>query len=304
MPPAAQGKDSLVGPDPAKALFPFKMRVLPMIRLRAPLAAAIIIACGALTAAPAAAQTAEERRQLDWSIDRGRLLFALDRVAWVATDDVRNRIPDLVGSGIAGYIVDSDDQGFTAIFYGREDERLVTVYRARIAASGVVDPRVFERGQRPALTPRQVRLVRAAEAARQTDVARCTQASPNLSVVPPATDGDPVDVYITAPQMRPGRVQFGGHHRISFDASGREIARRPFTRQCLEVPTPTAELRQRGAMLGFNHLLDPIPNEVHVFLALGAQQPLAVMTQEPRRTWEVTGSQIRLMPNASPAPPR
>jgi hypothetical protein len=274
-----------------------------MIRLRRPMAA-IAIACASMLAAPAAAQSAEERRQLDWSIERGRLLFALDRVAWVASDDIRNRIPDLVGAGIAGYVVDSDAQGFTAIFYGREGDNLVTVYRARIGARGVVDPVVFERGQRPALTPRQGRLVRALEAARQTETARCTQAAPNFSVVPPVTEQDPVDVYVTAPQMRPGRIQFGGHHRISFAADGREIARRPFSRQCIEVPTPPAELRQRGAVLGFNHVLDPMPNEIHVFIALGAQQPLAVMTQGPRRTWEVTGTQIRLMPVAATGPAR
>jgi hypothetical protein len=251
---------------------------------------------------PAAAQapapppvSAEEQRQLDWAVERGRLLFALDRAAWVATDDMRERIPDPAMAGLAGYIVDRDAEGFTAIFYGREDGRHVTIYRARIAGNGVTEPVVFAPGQRPALSPAQVRLARASEAVRAGPIGRCSEASPNVAIVPPAGPQDPIDVYITAPQMRSDRVQFGGHFRISYDASGREIARRPFTRTCLEVPIPPANVRSQGGMLGVSHLLDSRPNEVHVFIAMSRQQPLVVMTPEPNRVWEVTGEAIRLL---------
>ena len=210
------------------------------------------------------------------------------------------RIPDPAAAGVAGYIVDRDEQGFVAIFYGREDGRHVAIYRARIAGRGVADPVVFARGRRPALSPMQLRLARAGEAARAGSIESCTRDSPNIAIVPPAGPEDSVDVYITAPQMRTGLVQFGGHMRISYDAAGREIARRPFTRTCLEVPAPPLELRRQGAMLGFNHLLDPRPNEIHVFLALGAQQTLAIQTPEPDRLWQVTGDRIRLLQNGHP----
>ena len=254
-------------------------------------------------ASPCAAQTAEEQRQLEWARARGRLIFALDRVAWVATDDMRNRIPDPVAAGIRGYIVDRDENGFIPIFFGEEDGRLVAIYRARVAgAAGVSEPTVFAPGQRPVLSPRQVRLAQALNVVRQGQVARCTQATPNASVIPPERDGDPIDVYITAPQMREGFVQFGGHERISIGPDGREIARRPFTRSCLEVPVPPEALRRRGAMLGFNHLLDPVPNEIHVFMAMAARQPIVIITRDPDRTWQVTGGGITLMREGAPEP--
>lgn len=263
--------------------------------------AGLALAAAALTALPAAAQCAEEKQMLDWATARGRMIFALDRVAWVATDDLRNRVPDLQAAGIRGYIVDRDESGFIPIFYGDEDGKLVAIYRARVAGPrGVSNATLFRPGERPALTPRQVRLVRALDAVRQGQIAGCGRASPNVSMIPPDGEGGVIDAYVTAPQMRPGFVQFGGHHRISIGPDGKEIARRPFTRTCLEVPVPPESVRKQGGMLGFNHLLDPIPNEVHVFLAMSLEMPIMVVTRQPDRMWEVSGNGIKLVQEGAP----
>jgi len=262
---------------------------------------AIALTAAVPSASPALAQTAEEQRMLDWARERGRLIFALDRVAWVATDDMRNRIPDPLAVGVRGYIVDRDENGFIPIFFGEEDGRLVAIYRARVAGpGGVSEPTVFAPGQRPALTPRQARLVQALNIVRQGQVARCTQAAPNVSIIPPESDGDPIDVYVTAPQMRQGFLQFGGHERISIGPDGREIARRPFTRTCLEMPLPPEAMRRQGAMATFNHVLDPVPNEIHVFLAMAARMPIGIVTRNPDRTWQVTGDGITLLQEGAP----
>lgn len=255
----------------------------------------IALMMAAIVPTPAAAQNADERKQIAWALERGRLIFALDRSAWVATDDARSRIKDFENPGLRGYVVDRQPQGFVVTFFGSEGSGLVAIYRARIGSRGVIEPIVFAAGQRPSLTAREMRLARTMEAFRKGPITRCTQDSPNVAIIPPAGDDDPIDVYVTAPQMKPGRVQFGGHERISFDASGSEIARRPFTRTCLEVPAPPPELRRQGAMLGVNHLLDPVPNEIHVFLAMAAQQPLVVMTDGTKRMWKVTGEEIKLI---------
>jgi len=269
--------------------------------MRSLLLAILLAATTAAGASPVAAQTAAEQRQLDWARERGRLIFALDRVAWVATDDLHNRVPDPVAAGIRGYIVDSDEGGFIPIFFGEEDGRLVAIYRARVAGpGGITEPAVFAPGQRPALTPRQARLAQTLMAVSRGRVVRCTQAAPNVSIIPPERDDAPIDVYITAPQMRQGFVQFGGHERISIGPDGREIARRGFTRSCLEVPAPPEEVRRQGGMLGVSHLLDPVPNEIHVFLAMAARMPIVVMTQNPDRMWNVTGEAVTLMQEGAP----
>ena len=55
----------------------------------------LLLACLCLAGitAPASAQTAEERAQLAWVVERGRLIFDLDRAAWVGTDDLLERLP-------------------------------------------------------------------------------------------------------------------------------------------------------------------------------------------------------------------
>ncbi len=108
----------------------------------------------------AAAQTPEERRQMEWAVERGRLIFALDRAAWVATDDLREHMPAEQQRDVRGYIVDRDAQGLVAIFYARDRDRLVAAYRGRIGPNGVSSRQIFPSGQRSALTPVQQRLAR------------------------------------------------------------------------------------------------------------------------------------------------
>jgi len=264
---------------------------------------AVTLAFAAIAAPSAWAQSAEEQRQLDWVFKRGQLLFVLDRAAWVATDDFAERVGDLGALGSLGYIVDRNAQGFTTLFFSRDGDKFVAIYRARIGANGVVDPEVFARGSRPELTPVQARMARAVLGVRETKLSGCSGSNPNISIVPPDNPQAPLDVYITASQMRDGHFEFGAHHRLSFDAQGREISRRAFTKSCLSAPVPSQDERKAGAMLGVSHLLDPLPTEVHVFIAMAAEQQIGVITENPRRLWGVSVEGIRLLQDNPPAFP-
>ena len=87
--------------------------------------------------APALAQTPDERARLDWAEQRGRLLYEVDRAAWVTTDDLRRRVPDLRSSGIRGWIVERDGAGYAVTFYAGEGDTRVAAYRARVANNRV-----------------------------------------------------------------------------------------------------------------------------------------------------------------------
>lgn len=250
----------------------------------------------ARTRAAPAALSVEEQRAVDRALKRGRLLFALDRAAWVATDDMRARVRDPVAAGVRGYIVDRDARGLTTIFFGREGERLVAVYRARMGASGVEQPEVFAAGARPALTPMQQRLARALESVRGVGgLERCSRQPLNAAIVPPDSLDAPIDIYLMTPQERSGALPFGGHQRITLAADGREVSRRSFARSCLTLTAPTAEQRRQGGMLSVSHFLDPVPTEIHVFTALAAGMPIGVIAERPPRVWEVTGERITLL---------
>ncbi len=259
--------------------------------------AVIVLAllAGQFLASPATAQPpgASEQQRLDWVLERGRLLFALDRAAWVATDDMLARIPDAANAGMLGYIVDRDSDGrLTTIFFGRENGGLVAAYRAAVGASGVENPEVYAAGARPPLTALQRRLAEAVLWARDNaaGLQRCNDRPFNIAAVPPSTSDGPIDIYLMTPQVDDS-LPMGGHHRITIGPDRRELSRRAFARSCLTIPPPP----QSGNAVGMvvSHLLDPHPTEIHVFTALAARTSVYIAVQSPERLFATDGRSIR-----------
>ena len=188
------------------------------MRIAAVTIALLLAAIPAALTPRAAAQTAEEQRQLDWALERGRLLFAVDRAAWVGTDDMFEHVPEAQQRALAGYVVDRDADGFLTIFYARDGDRLVAAYRGRIGGGGVASRDVFAPGERPELTPRQRRLARAleqlSEASLRLDM--CSRSRPNVAIIPPEASDGPIDLYVMTPQTETDELPAGGHHRITW----------------------------------------------------------------------------------------
>lgn len=243
---------------------------------------------------PAAAQTPEERAQLERIFDRGRLIYALDRAAWVATDDILSKVPNPAGAGIRGYIVERDREALAVIFYGGDREAPVAFYRARVENGRVVSSQVYPANARPPLTPVQRRMSTVRALAGSLGFSPC-QASFNTVVIPPDAPDAPIDLYLLTPQLSRDEWPAGGHFRVTFDADGRVAGSRAFTNSCINLGGP-----QRAAALVITHLLDPLPTEIHVFTALGSGLPLLVATVETRRTWEVDRRGIGLVEGAAP----
>jgi len=277
------------------------------MRLLAPLAAAAALL--ALAATPLRAQTPAESeeltpaegQELERVLQRGRLLFEIDRAAWVASDDLMRRIADPAAAGLRGYIVEPQGSGFDVIFYGGPPEALRAYYRARVENRRVTAAEVLEQGARPPLTAPQQRLVQARGAVSRIDGAPCTEAPFNVAIIPPSAADGPVDVYALTPQTQANVYPFGGHYRATVSASGEIVAQRPFTRGCANLPMEEPNGQRPEAML-ITHLLDPMPTEIHVFLSIWMGLPVYVGTGG--RVWEVTGNRIRPVQAEAAAPKR
>jgi hypothetical protein len=247
--------------------------------------------------APLSAQSTAEQAAIDFALARGRVLFAVDRAAWVATDDLRQKMPNFENAGLRGYVVDRDGDALHVLFYGGPADAPVAYYRARVERHRVVSSEVFPADRRPALTPLQRRLVAARDAAASSTRRRpCANAPFNSAVIPPATAHGPVDVYLLTPQLRTGEYPIGGHYRLTVAADGSIGGERAFANSCLAMDS------SRGvagggtpAAMVVSHLLDPVPTEIHVFTAIGARMPLYVAIARPDRLYEVTGERIRLV---------
>ena len=242
-----------------------------------------------LWAGPAAAQTAGEGAQLERTFERGRLIFALDRAAWVATDDMMARVPDPAGAGMRGYIVERDGSALAVVFYGGPREAPLAFYRARVENSRVVASQVYPADARPPLTPVQRRMSAVRAMAGSLGFSPC-QGSFNTVVIPPEAPDAPIDLYLLTPQLRRDEWPAGGHFLATVDADGTVSGSRAFTNACANLSGP-----EDISGLGMTHLLDPLPTEIHVFTALTSGLPVFVATIEGRRMWQVDAEGIRLV---------
>jgi hypothetical protein len=250
----------------------------------------IVILLAFCLAAPAAAQTPAERTRLDWVLERGRLIFALDDAAAVTSDDLRAR---RLTANTRGWTVERDGNALIVNYYARgEGDALVVAYRGRIERGRVVSREVFPEGARPLLTPVQRRMATAREAMEGFVYRRCTPPLLNVTVIPPENADGPVELYALAAQTEANVFPFGVHYRLTVSADGRIASQRPFTDGCMN--TPTREGGRRPRAVHITHLLDPLPTEIHVFMSVWTRLPLYVTADEPRRIWEVTGDRIRL----------
>lgn len=246
----------------------------------------------AATCASAFANDNDEAARLAWTLERGRLLFEIDRAAWVSTDDMLGQVRDAATSGMRGYIVERDQSGFIVTFYGGPSDAPIAFYRGVVRERRVVSREVFVASSRPLLTAMQKRLAIARDRASSLGRRSCNGHPFNTAVIPPDAQDEPIDLYLLTPQVRGDEFPFGGHFRFTIAGDGSVLSDRPFTNSCLAMQVPPGE---RPAALGVSHLLDPIPTELHVFTAMTSGFPIMVGTNHPDRAWWVTGEEMRLI---------
>ncbi|MFD1035203.1 hypothetical protein ACFQ15_11115 [Sphingomonas hankookensis] len=250
-------------------------------------------------AQPAAPISVEDRATLDRAAERGRLLAAYDRVAWLATDDLQPKLPDR-RNRLAGWVVDGPASGPTAIFYDRAQPPR-GLYSARLVGGKLVDTRVLS-GDAAILSPERLKLIAArAAASRALAAAKAPVCNGtfNTVVVPPAAAGDATMVYFLAPQKQANDMPIGGHFRVAVAADGTAGTPFAFSKGCMTFPPPSPQ--QRGAIGVVSTLTGPLPNETHSFAVEAYRRPLYVVVPgPPSRMFELEpGKPIR--PVAPPA---
>ena len=264
---------------------------------------AVLLAGAVLAGTPAAARqkkappppTAEESAQLQAIIARGNLLFDLDRAAWVATDDFAAKVGNLATSGGRGYVTEREGEGFVVTFYGGEEGSEVAIYVGHVAGGRVTSGALLTGEDRVPLTPAQKRLAAARRAGYAAGLQRCTAAPFNITAVPTESAEQPLELYLTSAQVETDVYPFGGHYLLTVAPDGKVKSTRKFTNACVNMSVPRNDNTQVPAALMIGHLLDPLPTEIHVFLARMLEMPVYVGTSSSNRLWEVQGNGIRLV---------
>jgi hypothetical protein len=245
-----------------------------------------------------ALSAAEERRLVAAASARGRLLAELARAGLLTTRDMLARISDPGAAGVVGWVSESEGNAIAVTYYDAGPDGPRAVYRGRVLGARVTNRETFlDPAARPPLSPTLARMAKARAAAEALELQACT-GDFNLLVVPPANPRAPIDVYHLSAQTDRGRVPIGGHFRSTVDAGGDVTETRAFTNRCLDADAPAPAEGAPPAPIAVVHLLDPVPTEIHAFLAASGGRPLVVVTGDGERDqWLVTPEAIaRLRP--------
>lgn len=238
------------------------------------------------------AQPDSESARIAWTAERGRLLFDIDRAAWVGTDDMLARIPNAGSGGMRGYVVEREGAGYSVIFYGGPAAAPVAFYRGRVEGGRVVSRDIFPADARPRLTPLQQRLAGLRDLVPSLERQPCGDRPFNTAAIPPDTPDGPIDLYLLTPQVRANNYPLGGHYRFTIAADGRVLSDRAFSNSCIDLGPPPGDQSGPNAVMFITHSLDPIPTEIHVFTSLTAGAPLGVGIVESRRMWWIEEGRI------------
>jgi hypothetical protein len=261
-----------------------------------------IVAGFALIGGTAAAQTAvappitaAEQVAIDQAERRGQLIYAYDRAAWLASDDLKAKMPDSLTKA-GGWIVDGPATTPELVFIDRAQPVPHAIYVADFKDGKLTSSHPVSGGD-AVLSPARLALAaalhEASAAAQLAGVQPCGAATFNSVVLPPERAGDPTLVYLLTPQTNRDAFPIGGHFLVEISADGSAGPVQPFARSCLDVQS-----RQGGheaVLMAVSDLLHPTPTELHVFMSFAAQKPLAVMALTSNRLWVVAGPRVRAL---------
>lgn len=265
--------------------------------------AAALLALAAVPAAAADPQVnAEESALLQQAMNRGALIFAYDRAAWQATDDMLAKVANPERK-ISGWIVDGPAEAPTVVFHDSDPTEPKAVYIVAFERGRIASARELGASDDRTLSPERKGMILAKAAATKRllkdKVARCSDEPFNSVVLPPERAGGPTLVYFLTPQADLKAVPFGGHYLFEVAADGKASAARRFTNSCILMETKAPGAGSRTQALIISHLLDPVPTEIHVFSSLAAALPVNVVTTKSDRIWEVAPPKITLRGKAN-----
>lgn len=268
---------------------------MKLLALVAPLAALLL-------SAPALADPSKSELAAASAAEvRGAEIYAYDQAAWHSTDQLHDdmgmahlSLETLLARGFAGFIVEPAADGLLlATYYGKKDGKTFAIARYWMAGSAVKRGGLVSASDDSALSPLALKLVerrdQALAIAQADDVGICTDARPNTVVLPPRADGS-IPVYLMSAMVKNGSFPGGGHYLYVFDPAGKLVSKRPFAKSCVMVEWDNVPKGADG--VGFTYLLDPQPNEIHVFISLNMPIPLAVLTSSNRELWWVDHGRI------------
>jgi hypothetical protein len=269
----------------------------------------LLLITAAVLATPAMADpTAQQLAAAKDAEARGAEIYAYDQAAWHSTDQfqidlkkAKLSLEQVSEQGLRGYVVEPAEKGLLLVtYYGQQDGRTWAFARYWIAGSSVRRGGLVKPDEDAALSPLALKLVelrgKAIAAAIEHKAFICNKGAPNTVVLPPRADGT-YPAYVMSAATQTGRFPAGGHWRFDFDGQGKLVARRGFTKSCIDVVSGT--LAKESVTYHVLTLPDQQPNEIHVFVSYNVPITLFVMSEQAKELWEIDRGKITFTQSSS-----
>ncbi|MES2904883.1 MAG: hypothetical protein V4696_11915 [Pseudomonadota bacterium] len=248
--------------------------------LNSGLFAALLLASGSV--AMAKPLSAELKAQMTANLARGDLLYGYDQTAWHTTDAMQVAVSAELMKVMRGYIITPDGENLRATYYGGEPGKEFVVYAATWDGNAIIRPVLYGTEPRPQVSAEERRLIAARQIALGNGVIDklgfCSEAMPNITVIPGATAADLISIYLMTPQKDHGVWPLGGHNRVDVK-DGKIVGQRAFTKSCISLGGGVKK-GEKLQMMSITHILDPVPTEIHAFTVHTSETALQVITDD------------------------
>ncbi|PRQ04910.1 hypothetical protein [Enhygromyxa salina] len=231
---------------------------------------------GRSTDRPEADDPAELASALAEVTATGREIHRRDMFAWWASDAAVPQLTAADAEVLRGWVLDADDPSLVH-FVAELDGGPHSLLRVRCSEASACT--VERPAEPPPLSERNAAQQRAVATASQHPSFEPTSERYNHVVVPTADSR--WAVYMIAATVDPNLAMLGRHYQFLVSADGAQVVDwRAFSKTALALELRPAGMPEGASLeaLVVTHLLDPIPTELHVWVALNYRIKLAVMT--------------------------
>lgn len=223
----------------------------------------------------------------------GRLIYAYDRAAWLATDEVGTRKLKKLKDVEGWFVTDLGDSQFRVTWFGQRAGQRMALLDIDVDVArwdGVADTERSHEDGRP-LTVDELALARAQVDAIGRDFLRCTPRY-NTVAFPFTDDGRRmIHVYLLAADSDGKTLQLGGDHRFRYEADGGTLIDAfANTKGCVVFPND-----QRMQSIMVTHLNSDAPTEFHFFRMLNYRKPVYILTASNEMIWVAESKGIRVL---------
>lgn len=222
----------------------------------------------------------------------GRMIYENDVAGWVATDDLLadEDYIEIIKPNLKGWVSLKEDKGYKTIFIGDYDGAPKVVFEVISRKHKIKDRHKMPQGR--SLSKEELLRWTARRTIVNEKFEHCPQFTPMNTIVLPV----PNDIknrlygYLFSASKDSTDIVFGKHYRFTLSSDATTVLdKRDFSKSCISVKKPRSQ-NAVGAVI--SHIMQPYPEEHHIFANLSHGVDIYVLTPENSKAWKLNKGKV------------